>query len=125
MTAGDATNAAAGVSAEEAAAGPTSAVMDDCTWSRGVQQTDEDAVVESETIMAVWYASCTLHKGVGVSTPWTPCHHSPTPICLPFRQVSVNSLMSPLAHHKHGHFLSLPLPALIPHLSALTVCHAT
>lgn len=62
------TTAAEGISAEAAAAGQTSVTTDDLTWLRGVQQTDEDGMVEFETIVPGWYAGRTPHIHIRVST---------------------------------------------------------
>ena len=53
--------ASAGVPAAAAAAGQVTATTDDLTWLRGVQQTDEDGLVEFETIIPGWYAGRTPH----------------------------------------------------------------
>ena len=60
---------AAGVSAAAAAAGQQSATTDSLTWLRGVQQTDEDGMVEFETVVPGWYAGRTAHIHVKVSAP--------------------------------------------------------
>lgn len=62
------TSVAAGVSAEAAAAGQVTATTDDYTWLRGTQQTDEDGMVEFETIVPGWYAGRTAHIHLKVSS---------------------------------------------------------
>lgn len=64
------TTVAAGVSAEAAAAGQQTATTDDYTWLRGVQQTDEDGMVEFDTIVPGWYSGRTAHIHVKVR----PCN---------------------------------------------------
>ncbi|KAL0030604.1 hypothetical protein WJX79_009288 [Trebouxia sp. C0005] len=66
----DTTTVAAGVSAAAAAAGQQSATTDDYMWLRGVQQTDEDGMVEFETIVPGWYSGRTAHIHVKVHVPY-------------------------------------------------------
>ena len=51
----------AGVPEAAADAGQQSVTTDDYTWLRGVQQTDEDGIVEFETIVPGWYSGRTAH----------------------------------------------------------------
>lgn len=67
MVSGGTTTASAGVPAAAAAAGQTSATTDSFTFLRGVQQTDEDGMVEFETIVPGWYAGRTGHIHIRVS----------------------------------------------------------
>ena len=61
------TSSSDSIPAAAAAAGQTSATTDDLTWLRGVQQTDEDGIVEFETIVPGWYAGRTPHIHLRVS----------------------------------------------------------
>ena len=61
------TTETADVPAAAAAAGQTSATTDSFTFLRGVQQTDEDGIVEFETIVPGWYAGRTGHIHIRVS----------------------------------------------------------
>ena len=74
------TTAAEGISAEAAAAGQTSATTDDLTWLRGVQQTDEDGIVEFETIVPGWYAGRAPHIHIRVSMHGKTLHHASAPM---------------------------------------------
>lgn len=75
----DTTTVAAGVSAAAAAAGQQSATTDDYMWLRGVQQTDEDGMVEFETIVPGWYSGRTAHIHVKVRLlTITPTHDTCT-----------------------------------------------
>ena len=76
---GGMTTAAEGIPAEAAAAGQTSLTTDDLTWLRGVQQTDEDGMVEFETIVPGWYAGRTPHIHIRVSEKLHHAYHRPVP----------------------------------------------
>lgn len=69
MHAGGLTTARLGsISAAAAAAEQVSTTTDSMTWLRGVLQTDEDGMVEFETIVPGWYAGRAPHIHIRVST---------------------------------------------------------